>query len=256
MTRLTLNLFGGFQARFDDQPLINFDCVKTRALLAYIADDPGKPHWRSMLAGLLWPGRNENSALSNLRHSLTCLVHLLNNGEATPPFLLIDRETITFNTLRWCEVDSGEFQKLLQETPEGLKSIQSRLERWEKAVSLFRGNFLEHFKLDDSPEFEDWIMARREYYNSQVLEILFKLSDSYLELGLYKKAEICAQMQINLAPWKEEAYQQVIKALAFQGRRSDALRLFFTCKKQLSNEFGVEPSEESQRLFLLIKAGK
>jgi DNA-binding SARP family transcriptional activator len=253
MSHLSLIMFGSFQARIDDHPLIGFDCNKTRALLAYLADEPGKPQWRSMLAGLLWPERNENAALNNLRHALSCLGHLLKNSETTPPFLLIDRETITLNLASSCEIDTFAFQNLLCEHPKSSYSGIANLECWEKAILLFRGNFLENLRVDDSPDFEGWVMTRREFYNSLVQETLFTLSETYLNLSLYKNAETYARLQINLAPWKEEAYQQIIKALAYQGKRSEALKQFLICKEQLSKELGVEPCEESRRLFQLIK---
>ncbi len=253
MLYLSLTLFGSFHARLDDHPIASFDCVKTRALLAYLADQPGQVHWRSMLAGFLWPERSETSALSNLRHALTILRHLLRNSEATPPFLLIDRETVAFNLNSCCHIDTCEFLKLLQNNLEVRNPGNVHIEYLEKAILLYKGNFLENFVVDDCPDFEEWILARREYYNSQILETLYKLTEMCLDMGQYKKGETYARMQIKLAPWKEEAYQQLMKALAFQGRRSEALMQFFSCRNYLSREFGVDPSQESQRLFQLIR---
>ncbi|MBN1372705.1 MAG: hypothetical protein JW987_12260 [Anaerolineaceae bacterium] len=254
MLHLSLKMFGSFQASLDDRIITGFDCVKTRALLAYIAEDPGQAQWRSMLSGFLWPERMESAAQGNLRHTLTTLRHLLRNAEAIPPFLLIDRETVTFNSYSCFEIDTCEFRNLLQKNLESRNSSNSRQEYWEKAISLYKGNFLENFLVDDCPGFEEWILARREYYNSQMLETLFKLAETCLGLGQYKKGETYAHMQLHLAPWKEEAYQQLMKALALQGRRSDALMQYFYCRNFLSRELGVDPSQESQRLFQLIQA--
>lgn len=255
MLHLSLTMFGYFQARIDDKPITGFDCIKTRALLAYLADEPGKPQYRSKLSELLWPERTESASLSNLRHALTFLRHLLRDSEANPPFLVVNRETITLNLSSCCEIDTYEFRKLLHTNLDGRNADSLQLEYWEKAISLYYGSFLDNFLIDDCSDFEEWIVVRREYYNALILDTLFKLAETYLDLGQYNKGETYARAQLNLAPWKEEAYQQLMKALAHQGKRSDALKQFFICQNYLSKEFGVGPSQESHRLFQLIQAG-
>jgi DNA-binding SARP family transcriptional activator len=46
----TLNLFGHFEARCDGRPLVGFATDKVRALLAYLAGGPDRPHRRETLA--------------------------------------------------------------------------------------------------------------------------------------------------------------------------------------------------------------
>ena len=80
MARLHISLLGQFQATLDGQPVSGFETVKTRALLAYLADEVGQAHPRSMLAGLLWSERPEAAALGNLRHTLADLRHAIHDA--------------------------------------------------------------------------------------------------------------------------------------------------------------------------------
>ena len=73
MSRLSLFLMGGFEARLDETPVSGFKTDKSRALLAYLAVEQARPHRRQALAGLFWPGYLESSARASLRHALANL---------------------------------------------------------------------------------------------------------------------------------------------------------------------------------------
>jgi len=72
MVRLSLRLFGGFQARIGDRKL-SFPTRKSQALLAYLAIVPGQGHLRDKLAALLWGGSGREEARHSLRQSLSVL---------------------------------------------------------------------------------------------------------------------------------------------------------------------------------------
>lgn len=95
---LQLSYFGKFQVFVDDAPLTNFQTDKVRALLAYLGVER-QAHQRSALAQFLWPGYSEESANNSLRQTLHRLRQVLHDAEATPPWLLITRQTIQRNGL-------------------------------------------------------------------------------------------------------------------------------------------------------------
>jgi DNA-binding SARP family transcriptional activator len=73
MSQLRLSLLGPFEATLDDRPIGVFGTDKTRALLAYLAVEAGRPHRREFLAGLLWGDQPEQRALHSLRQALSAL---------------------------------------------------------------------------------------------------------------------------------------------------------------------------------------
>ena len=61
--------------------------------------------------------------------------------------------------------------------------------------------------------------------------------------------------QVELEPWREEAHQRVMRLLAFGGQRGAALAQYETCRRRLAEELGVEPGEETTRLYEQIRDG-
>ena len=144
---------GGFQAKLDEVPITGFKTQKVRALLAYLAIEKERPHHRSKLAGLLWPGYLESSARASLRHTLAQLRNLLGEDQNTIPFLIIEGDTLQFNPVSDHRLDVDDFWSLLKdERPE-----LTRIQRLEAAVGLYQGAFLDGFALKDSPEFDTWL---------------------------------------------------------------------------------------------------
>ncbi len=55
MAKLEISLFGPFQVLLNSSPVTQFESVKVRALLAYLAAEAIHPQPRESLAALLWP---------------------------------------------------------------------------------------------------------------------------------------------------------------------------------------------------------
>jgi len=150
MAHLALSLLGTFQVTLDGEPVTSFKSNKVRALLAYLAVEADRPHRRETLAGLLWSEWPDRADLSNLRYALYNLRQTISDHTATPPFLLITRQTIQFNTASDYSLDVETFEAASQ-----------RIGDLQSAIRLYRGSFLEGFFLGDSPAFEEWVLAQQ-----------------------------------------------------------------------------------------------
>jgi DNA-binding SARP family transcriptional activator len=191
MARLSLSLLGPFEVTLDGVPATAFDSNKVRALLTYLAVEAGRPHARDALAGLLWPDR---SARTNLRNALANLRAARGNQEATPPYLLVTRETIQFNQASDCQLDVAAFRALVE--ADGPQA-------WEEALTLYRGPFLEGLAVGDSAAFDHWALRAREQFEWQVLDVLGHLVTQYEARGEVARALDHARRQVGLAPWQE-----------------------------------------------------
>lgn len=246
MAHLTLSLLGPFQANLDGKPIAGFESDKVRALLAYLATESDQPHSRGKLAGLLWPERPDQDARSNLRYALSNLRRAIGDREATPPFLNVSRQTIEFNTKSDSSVDVVTLAAHLEQPPSAVLDL-------EKAIALYRGDFLEGFFVADSVPFEEWMLLRREQLRRQLLAALHRLAAAHEARGDYTLALPYAYRQVELEPWEEKAHRQLMRLLALDGQRGAALAQYEACRHALAAELGAEPARDTTALYEQIR---
>ncbi|MEJ2599878.1 MAG: BTAD domain-containing putative transcriptional regulator [Anaerolineales bacterium] len=251
MTTLSLSLFGSFYITLGRQIIGGFKSDKVRALLAYLIVEADRPHRREALAALLWPDMPDRSARSNLRDALANLRQVIGDPEADPPFLLIERNTIQFNTSSDYCFDIGIFCEQIESYLDDQPAYQELAE----AVGLYRGDFLDGFSLKDSPAFNEWCLLTRERLQRQAVRALGELAGYHEKLGQYAQACTYARRRIELEPWEEDSHRQLMRALALDGQRGAALSHYESCRQLLVEELGVEPAEETTRLVEHILLG-
>jgi WD40 repeat protein/DNA-binding SARP family transcriptional activator len=252
MATLSLSLLGTLQITLGEQPVTDLKSDKVRALLAYLAVEADRPHRREALAALLWPEMPERPARANLRDALSNLRQAIGDREARPPFLLTDRNTIQFNVASDHRLDVARFSELVESD----RGDQPARQQLAEAVELYRGGFLIGFSLKDSPAFDDWSLLTRERLQRLALLALSRLAESYDGQGEYGKACDYARRHVELEPWDEEAHRRLMRLLALDGQRGAALQQYDSCRQSLAKELGVEPEEETTRLFEQIRDGK
>ncbi len=259
MAHLSLSLLGTFQAFLDASPVTQFESNKVRALLAYLAIEAEYPHPRASLASLLWPEQPERLARHNLSQALFNLRRVLGDHETPTPFLIITRKTIQFNRHSTCQIDVAKFTTLLsaceRHPHHRLTDCPACIERLQQAVSLYRGDFLERFSLDNAAPFDEWCLLQRERLHRQAVRALQQLIHYYERRNAYEQAIQYAWRQVELDPWSEEPHQHLMRLLALSGRRSEALAQYELCRQILAQEMGVEPAVETKRLYEQIRDG-
>ncbi len=248
MALLSLSLLGPLEVALAGEPVTEFESDKVRALCAYLAVEAQRPHRRDSLAGLLWPDWSDRAARNNLRNALANLRTAIGDRTAVPPYLLITRETIQFNTASDHWLDVAAFRACVETDPPVNHAL-------EEAVALYRGSFLEGFFLQDSYAFEDWSLLTRERIQRQALAALNWLAGYHEQRGEYERACDYAWRHVELEPWQEESHRQLMRLLALTGQRSAALAQYETCCRLLAAELGVEPAEETTKLYEEIRDG-
>ncbi|HEU4681137.1 MAG TPA: AAA family ATPase [Gemmatimonadales bacterium] len=204
---------------------------KHLALLVYLARSPRRGRTREHLIGLLWGDRGEAAA----RHSLSEALRLirLHAGEGS--------------------VDVTVGQVRLR--PESVQLDVDRLEElaaagdWAAAAELVSGVFLEGFALAEASEFEDWLAAERELWARRGVEVLLGCAETHAQVGKVEEALGCAERALGLQPTSEAALRCSLRCRTLAGDRAGALALFERFHDRLTQELGVEPSEETRSLM-------
>lgn len=239
---LKLSLLGPVRVRLDDRPLSHFYSVKTQALLCYLAVESDRPHPRAKLTGLLWPEFAQRDANRSLRQALFQLNKTLDNPRRQ--LLLISRDEVQFNPAGPHWLDVAEFTSRLQ---------QGEL---QPAVELYRGPFLDSFAVADSPPFEEWLQSTRETLHQQMVSGLSRLTEEAAAQGDHAAAQHYAAQTLAHAPWQEDAHRALMRALALQGRRTEALAQFARCRRIIEEELAAPLTDETIVLCKLIRNGK
>ena len=251
---LQINLLGPVEVRLAEADLTPGLMHKVKALLAYLAVEADHPHPRESLAGLLWPDRFENAARQNLRQSLLRLRQAVGTE-----YIEASRKAVQFNQESDTKLDVAVFTALVAACHNhhhaAAHLCAECASRLEQAVALYRGDFLAQFFLEDSAPFEEWASLKREWLRTEALQALHQLAAYHQGQGNYKAAQRFAWRQVELDPLREEARQQLMRLLALQGRRSEALAQYEICRQVLAEELGVEPGEETVALYEQIRTG-
>ena len=264
MSGLELSLFGQFQARLDGEILEGFRTTKVQALLIYLAIEE-TPQRRESLMTLFWPGMPEKSARQNLRQILYYLRRDMpdlprkGDGVQTVPLLRANRQTIQLNPQADANSDIQRFESLVETTQYhdhlDILLCQECRENLEKAMSLYNGNFLADFYLDDSNEFEAWAEVQRQRCRRQALDALETLTTMATREASYAEARIYAEQQLEIDDLRESAYRQLMKILALNGQRAEAMVLYESLRRLLAEELGMAPASRTTERYEQIRAG-
>jgi WD40 repeat protein/DNA-binding SARP family transcriptional activator len=252
MTHLSIQLLGRIQIISNGEPVTGFDSDKVRALLAYLAVESDRSHRRGKLAGLLWPDFPERSARTSLRRALTNLRKVIGDQDANPAYLLITRQTIQFNRRSDHTCDLHAFTALM----EGETGRPPEIQKLEKAIDLYKGDFMEGFSLPDNIPFDEWTLVTRESLIRQALWCLSQLTSYYQEVNEYEKALRFSHQQVEMDPYQEAAHQQVMWSLAQSGQRNEALVHYEGYRQFLEAELGIAPLEGTQEMYNQLQEGK
>lgn len=245
-----------------------FRTRKALALLIYLAVERGI-HARDELAALFWPESDQSKGRAALRSTLAYLRRALRDPSPSIPgesrdggYLIIERDTLGFNFEADFEADwlalqaawvaarspvhlpaSGEMEQ-----PGDRLAPATLLTQLQTAASLYRGDFLTGFSLEDAPAFDNWASIQREQCHRQMSLIFDRLSQLQFEGGELISAIETASRWVALDPLNEIAYRRLMRLHFAAEDRSAALRAYEACQTILTRELNADPTPETQAL--------
>ncbi len=250
---LEIAALGKLTIRRDGQPVRGFASRKVEALLVYLACT-GREHPREAVAELPWEEQDQERASANLRMALTSL------RKPLEPYILATRHTVGLNLELpyWLDVRELDAQLAAAEShwlrTGSLSPLQAT--QLDKALALYRGEFLAEFYLPDNRSFEAWATAERERLRRRVADALHRLVAWHIDTGAYHAGLPEATHLLQIDPLSEEAHCQTMALLAYTGQRHAALAQYETCRQQLADELGIEPTTATTALYEQIREGK
>ena len=184
----------------------------------------------------LWPSASEPKAHSNFHSLMYRFRRAL--PENSVPF---DEVVYQFAPPDGFTYDVAEFQALIDKASTA-QSEDEAIVDYEKAVSLYSGDFLEDL-------YADWIEPYRRSLRDLFLMALSRVAHHHAHRGRIEMAVTVAHRWLHAEPVDESAHRLLMRCYAEQGNTSAVRRQFRQCKELLSEELGVEPEEETVELY-------
>lgn len=192
-------------------------------LLAYLAAQ-GKWVSRDKLAYLFWSDVSDDVARRNVRKTLF-------KARKLPWLEGLEQQA---DALRWIvETDVKEFQTALRE------------EKFEVALELYRGPFLQGMELKVKGEFATWLELERQRLQGLFREATFK----YADVLSAREAIKVLQQFLEHDALDEGALQKLLLRLGETGEAAEGTRIYQVFAVTLKRELGLEPSAETRQLF-------
>lgn len=205
-----------------------------------------RPVTRAELVDVLWSGAPPpesdaaiSAILSKIRAAMRA-VGLPNSIEARSTVI-----SVTLPPGTW--VDTEAAGNSIDEAEGALRGGAART-AWacaNVAVTIARRPFLPDH---DAP----WIEARRAWQRSVLMRGLECLARASEEAGQMALAIEHIAAVIELVPFRETAYCDLMRLHHRMGNRAEALRVYERCRQLLREELGASPSPQTMAVFLAI----
>lgn len=206
------------------------------ALLALLATAPGRSVSRDRLIGFLWPDRDERTARHLLADSIYVLRHTL--GERA---IIATGETLQLAPdVVWTDI--AEFRAAIAER------------RWDDALQLYRGDFLEGFHVRNVADFDQWLLAERDRLRAMAARAGSALADAHRQAGRHPEAILAAERVLEIVPGDENAVRELVRLLVATDNHARAQSVARSFIEYLASELGVAPSVETTRLLRQLRA--
>lgn len=250
---LRFYLFGTFELWAGDKALTHWPSRKSRMLLAYLTMEKNRLLPKDVLVELFWPDSSLSRGSNNLSIAIhqirTALKELLPGGthgvRVWQGLYGLDQTLVGW-------VDLHEFQRSLSDARIALQRRDRGAARRHllAAVDLYRGEFLE------SDPYEEWTVEPRRSNAAALGRALAWLAGDAAESKDWERVLDYAREIVRREPCDEEGHRWLMTAYWQLGKRAHALLQYQMCSERLVNDLGVQPSEETQKLFLKIRGGE
>lgn len=241
---LNVKLFGGMDVSLGGRPLEDGDFRRTKAktMLALLVLAEGKEVPRNDLVESLWPSSSITHARRNLYSVWSQLRRALSLPDGSCPYVIRRQGGYKIDT-RFVRSDVGRANELCRGFALRQRSPQAYRELLNDFYEIFGGDLL-----PGEVENEE-IVRLRDDYRKRVVDSLLGITHF---LGGERRAEEAlgfANCAFDMDRNREDVYIALMRAQRSMGQRIAALETYYSLRRFLGDELGVEPSAEAQVLY-------
>lgn len=241
---LTVNLFGGLDVLMGNMRVnpSNFSRQKVKTLLALLVLHNGREFSRDKLVSLLWPESELMPARKNFYGIWAMLRRALSTSSGECPYLIRQQQGL--------RLDASLLASDVSQLEDVCRTLQ--FERpgyggWAQVYSQVNSRFSDD--LLPSENDNDAIAALRVDYRNRLVDALVAASSRLVAAGEVQEGLWFARAALQRDRSREDAYICLMQAQLASGQRTAALETYFSCRRYLADELGIDPSLETMRLY-------
>ncbi len=249
---LKVRMLGDLEFYLDERRLNDFAPRQSRLVFVYLLLRPGRHYDRLHLAAQFWPNLSDSRARKTLNTEIWRICSGL-KAEGLDPHEIIDRQNGVIGVCHGAAYTSDV--ATVRAAYRGLDTLDpelcagSEVMAIAEAVNLYRGDLLEDV-------LDDWCLLQRTDIRArhiQALEFLlrYSVSHQYWQAGLRY-----GQVLLRMDDLMEHIHRAVMRCHFMMGNRPGAMRQYASCQKILSDELGVCPMIQTEKLYHSIIARK
>lgn len=249
-----VRLFGGLEVSVGTRQVTERDWRKRKArlLFAMLVLQQGREVPRDQIYDHLWPEMDAARSRNNFYVIWSSM-----KGALVPDSAKGDPCPYVEHTGGVCKVvpehiqsDVAEFDMLVSSARqlERMKDEEGAVRNYEKIADLYRGELL------PGDVYDDWFASARNHYQQEFCDamraghrLLTKMEDHPGALRMIRRG-------INADPWREDLYQAALRSHIASGQRGAAIDTYLTCRSNLAEQLGLDPSVETLRLYEQVLA--
>lgn len=250
---LIVRALGGFEVTLGDgSPVALCSNRKGRTLFKLLVSAPGAAWSKDELLHLLWPDEDPSISTGKLHVAVSRLRKSLREAGAVEDGVVLGDDGYRIRHSLVVQSDVALFDSRYQAGRRLMAMDEPDLaaEEFEMAVSIYRGPYL--------PELvrEEWPIRERARLEEQLLRILGRLANWYLEKGRLVDCTQACRWILRLDSLREDAVRALMRALSRQGKRNQALVAYQNCAAVLRQDLAVDPMKETVELMERIRSEK
>ena len=248
--RLRIRCLGPFRVELDRRPVpvTQFQRFKALTLLKFLVAHRGRPVPRETLMELLWPEVDPVRARGNLR----VVLHALRRGlepdlrsEEASSFVVSQGDLVYLEPSSHIWVDAEELVRRARRAAKAVSEdrIDEAISECQHAAELYQGEYLE-----DEP-YSDWCLFERERLREVYINLRKQMGSSLAQRGRAAEAVEAYRAALDVDRGREDVHRELMLLLWKAGRRDEALRQYYACRRILGEELEAEPTQETEAVY-------
>lgn len=222
---------------------------KARLLFAMLAMNRGRDLPRDVIFERLWPDMPVEKAQSNFYVTWSHMKKALSPGGGPCPYLE-HRGGVCRVVPEAVHTDLAEFFEMADELrrAEVRGDEQAVIAAAERMAELHSGELLA------GDLYEDWCSEMRERVRHELSDAMLIGAETLAACGALDRAVRLVRHALVFDPWREDLYQAALRYQIVAGQRSSAIETYMACRAILAEDLGLDPSQETQRLYEKVLA--